>query len=228
MKCDQVKEWTSAALDGALVSNDSSSYFEHLQACPRCRLHHEEMGAALALLTELPSVDAEEGFEERVWSRIAASQEARRNRWALPSWSRGFFGGELAQSWTGWSLAGVSAAVAALMLVSSDPAPFGSTARQDGVAAPVIASTPETQAASSEGAIDSEEEFIAGMPEAIRVYLQHGQDLRLPDSAERYRRSNYSYPVRRVTDPDPFQLTGEAMGPFPVAGSDQDATVISF
>jgi hypothetical protein len=229
VKCDQVKEWASAALDGALGSDDSNSYFEHLQACPPCRLHHEEMRAALVLLTELPLVDAHDGFEEQVFRRIAESRKAPRTWWVMPSWARGFFGGELAHAGTGWSLAGVSAAVAALALVSSDPAPLQTATRVNDAAVPLIASAPGPEAtASQKPAVDSEEEFIAGMPEAIRVYLQHGQDLRLPDSAERYRRSNYSYPVRRVIDPEPFQLTGEAATPSPAAGSDQDVTVISF
>jgi hypothetical protein len=74
-----------------------------------------------------------------------------------------------------------------------------------------------------------EEEFTAGMPEAIRVYLQSAKDLRLPDGAERYRRSNYTYPVRRVADPSPFRFTGESpLTPSPEAESEQDANVISF
>lgn len=226
MKCDQVREWTSAALDGALVSNDSNSYFLHLQSCPPCRLHHEEMRAALALLTELPPVEVSETFEERVWTLIAEDREARERRWALPSWLRNWSDGG-APAWMGWSFAGVSAAVVALALMSSDPAPSSIVHRQSG--ATDVAVAPIAQAPSSEKAmVDSEEEFIADMPEAIRVYLQHGQDLRLPDSSDRYRRSNYSYPVRRVTDPDPFQFTGESQNPSPSAGSDQDGTVISF
>ena len=225
MKCDQVREWTSAALDGALVSNDSTSYFLHLQSCPPCRLHHEEMRAALALLAELPPVEVSDTFEDRVWTRISEDREAREQRWALPSWLRSL-NPSAAPAWMGWSFAGVSASVVALALVSSDPAPLAH--RQATTTEPVIASAPISPSSSEKAPVDAEEEFMAEMPEAIRVYLQHGQDLRLPDSGDRYRRSNYSYPVRRVTDPDPFQLTGESQNPSPAAGSDQDATVISF
>jgi anti-sigma factor RsiW len=227
VKCDQVREWTSAALDGALTSNDSNSYFVHLQSCPPCRLHHEEMRAALALLTEVPSVEVSDTFEERVWTLIAEDRQAREQRWALPSWLRSF---GATPAWMGWSFAGVSAAVVALALVSSDPAPLATIAhRANSTTEQVIASAPTTAPAPEKTAVDAEEEFVADMPEAIRVYLQQGgQDLRLPDSAERYRRSNYTYPVRRVADPDPFRLTGESQNPSPAAGSDQDGTVIQF
>jgi hypothetical protein len=183
------------------------------------------MRASLALLAELPSVEVSDTFEERVWSRIAQHQEARERRWAIPSWLRNW-SPSASPAWMGWSFAGVSAAVLALALVSSDPAPRGSVAQRERAAtAPVVASAP---VAELEKAVETEEEFIADMPEAIRVYLQHGQDLRLQDRAEHYRRSNYSYPVRRIIDPDPFQLTGETQSPSPAAGPDQDATVISF
>jgi anti-sigma factor RsiW len=222
-----MREWTSAALDGALASNDSTSYFVHLQSCPPCRLHHEEMRTALALLSELPPVEVSDTFEDRVWTLIAEDRQAREQRWALPSWLRSF---SATPAWMGWSFAGVSAAVVALALVSSDPAPLATIAHRatNPMTEQVIASAPTAVPVAEKTAVEAEEEFVADMPEAIRVYLQQGgQDLRLSDSAERYRRSNYTYPVRRVVDPDPFRLTGESQNPSP-AGSDQDGTVIQF
>ncbi len=67
------------------------------------------------------------------------------------------------------------------------------------------------------------------MPEAVREYLNSAKELRLPGGAERYRRSNYSYPMRRVDDPSVY-LMGESTspsGPSPAA-SQEEAAVISF
>lgn len=244
MKCDRLRDLASSALDGALDARRTEVYFDHLRACPPCLAFHEELRRSLALLAELPVVDASEGFEDRVWSRLAeegftGSQPARSPGFAgrVREWAAASFASST--GWERWSFASVAAAVFALALVSPDPAP-----RPAKVASSVSAPSPGAEvaelftpsvpgsgagaAAPRVGLVAEEDEFVAEMPEAVREYLRHAKDLRLPVGEDGYRRSNYSYPVRRVVDPSPFQLTGESAAPSSLPGAGDDAAVISF
>jgi anti-sigma factor RsiW len=232
-----MRELSSEALDGALEKDRRETYFAHLEACPPCRVFHEELRVAVAMLAELPEVDASEGFEERVWARIASENAAAAR--AQGAWWSGLRSRveSLAlgmRQGAGWSVVGVATAVLVLALVSSDPAPRSSAQRSAPVSGQEIASgsspvsspvrTPEVRM------VSEEDEFVAEMPEAVREYLDNAKDLRLPGGADRYRRSNYSYPMRRVDDPSLF-LMGEStpgMGPLPPPASQEDAAVISF
>ena len=53
-----------------------------------------------------------------------------------------------------------------------------------------------------------DEELVAGIPDAVEKYLQNSLDLRLQTDSDRFRRSNYSYPLRRVQDPSFVPVTG--------------------
>lgn len=246
MKCDRVRDLASEALDGALAPNESEFYFEHLRSCPPCLAFQEDLRHSLALLGEIPAVDASEGFEDRVLRRLAEERfvdSPRESGSFLPQgWREALvraFAGPLVSRWT---FAGVAAAIAVLALVSSDPAPHSAIlATRDSVpeSAPLASADPaqtESPATSSPTASSPqfsgvEDENVAQMPAAVEEYLRNAADLRLSGGEDRYRRSNYSYPVRRVADPSPFQLTGESLSPLVPssrAGVGEDATVISF
>jgi hypothetical protein len=209
---------------------------------------HEEMRQAVALLCDLPEVDARAGFEERVWSRIAVAQEeGARGAWGVRrtlDWIREWIAEAGARpGWVAtWSVAGVAASLAVLTLVSSEPAPSGSVARKSSTAPSAevagLSEAPDASSSISSGAstavsemASSEDEFVAEMPEAVREYLDNAKDLRLPGSAERYRRANYSYPIRRVEDPSLLRVTGESSSPsYPPSaeGTGEESPVISF
>lgn len=248
MNCDRTRDLASDALDGALDARRSEEYFHHLRVCPPCLTFHEELRQSLALLEELPVVDVQDGFEDRVWRRLAQEGltgtesaayrprlDVRLREW-FSTWTGASFG------WERWSLAGVAAGVFALALVSPDPAPrssiVGASASSSVASSDAdLARSPSTELTSrvssnvaappAASLVSQEDEFVAEMPEAVREYLRHAKDLRLPVGEDQYRRSNYSYPVRRVVNPSPLQLTGESTAPVSPTGAG-DATVIAF
>jgi hypothetical protein len=234
-----MRELSSEAIDGVLDRARAASYLAHLESCPPCRVFDAQLREAIAMLTELPEVDAREGFEDAVWSRIARESSAAERGLhrsllgrMLAPWKR--LAPDMGRG-VGWSFAGVGAFVLVLALVSGDPAPRSSVARVTAEPANEIAADVATRSTAQQSASETasssagEDEFVAEMPEAVREYLQNAKELRLPNGAEHYRRSNYSYPVRRLDDPSMF-LTGESpspMGPLAPAAS-EEATVISF
>ncbi len=239
MNCERMRELSSEAVDGVLDGVRAASYLAHLDSCPPCRVFDSQLREAIAMLAELPEVDAREGFEEAVWSRIARETSAERGGLGRSVLRRmrarlGSLAPEMGRG-VGWSFAGVGAFVLVLALVSGDPAPRSSVARvtpepANEIAADVASRSTATRSASETASPSAgEDEFVAEMPEAVREYLQNAKELRLPNGAEHYRRSNYSYPVRRLDDPSLF-LTGESSspsGPRAPAAS-EEATVISF
>ena len=72
-------------------------------------------------------------------------------------------------------------------------------------------------------------EVYAGMPEAVEVFLRSARDLRLQTDTDRFRRSKYSYPLRRVHTPSSVGRSVSST-PLPVGHqpSEPEATVISF
>jgi anti-sigma factor RsiW len=228
---------SSEAIDGVLDAARAASYLAHLESCPPCRVFDTELRESIAMLDELPRVDVREGFEEMVWNRIARENAERGGERSMVRWLRERLAALAPETrrGIGWSFATVGAVVFVLSLVSGDPAPESSIARTPRGSEPQLAADAGARLATPAGVQETassssvEDEFVAEMPQAVQEYLQNAKDLRLPDSVDRYRRSNYSYPVRRVDDPSLF-LTGESAspsGPRAPAAS-EEATVISF
>lgn len=242
MNCDRIRDLTSGAIDEGLTQDETKTYFGHLDACPPCRAFHEEMRQSLALLAELPVVEAREGFEDRVWQRLSEEKwmATRGEGRGLGSRLREF-GEHLQRRWGRWAMAGVTASIASLVLVSSEPLPNAfvqgeSPSTNTAGATTEVASRGAVPAAdgfpsSAQRLEASEVEVIAEMPEAVREYLKNSKDLRLSGGDERFRKSNYSYPLRQVADPSLFHLTGEGVAPPGVSageGVPEAPVVISF
>jgi hypothetical protein len=220
-------------------------------------------------LEELPEAEVGPDFNERVWARLAAERapgpglagtlRALRERFA--AWREGLTPAAAAGR---WSLAGVAAAVVAMLAISAEPPlPFfaerageGETAvatnagRDGGAEVAVAPSSPApfagrwsrevrhdraarvpARADASARAQEEEEEVTAEMPEAVEAFLRNARDLRLTNGDERYRRANYTYPLRRFPEVSPLLMVGEE-APVPVVGArpaaDREAAVIAF
>jgi hypothetical protein len=240
LKCDRVKTLVHDLLDGALDRSAEGEVRGHLERCPPCRVFHDEMTQSIALLRELPSVDASNAFDDEVWRRVRALD--------APAGVRAILRRRLADGWSRfctfpayarWTPALVTAGVL-MMMVAIAPRPQ-SRAQVAAVEAPreiprespamEVASAPEVVESSDEHPatlIESAapEEVYAGIPEAVEAFLQNARDLRLEADRDRYRRSNYSYPLRHVHTP-----VGQSVRqtiPVSVRPSQPEVTVVSF
>jgi hypothetical protein len=239
-----VRELASEALDGRLARAEADAFQAHLASCLPCLTFCEELRESIALLDELPAVEVGDEFNEAVWARVGAEAEAAAGRDVL----RPFREGRLAELWEDirrgyglwrWSPVGVAAAaVAAMFALAPEPGPGGAfvaggeAGAEDPVAPSAAVVAEAIPAAASELVTDyaaAEEEVVAEMPAAIEEFLRNAERLRLRGEEERYRRSNYSYPLRRVSDSAILQVSGGAeRGPQPVPTPAAQPEVISF
>lgn len=269
MKCERVREISADALDGLLSAEDADAFHGHLAHCRACVLFYERLREAVALLEELPEVEVGPDFNERVWARLAAE----------PTSGPGLAGtlralGERVVAWRErltpaapagrWSLAGVAAAVVAMLAISAEPPlPFfaeradedettvaTSAGRDGGTDFALAPSAPASFAGRSSREVlhdraarmaarsdasartqEEEEEVTAEMPVAVEAFLRNARDLRLTNGDDRYRRANYTYPLRRFPEVSPLLMVGEE-APVPIVGArptaDREAAVIAF
>ena len=208
MNCDQVRELVSDSLDGILAENIADRFDEHLKSCAPCRAFRAELQESLCFLEELPVVEVGGEFDEGVWRRI---REMDRSPGPWQVWKERVASWAAFDSFWKWSPVGVAAAILMMMVMSSGPG--GSENRSSGdVRGASVTGVGGGVATLDSGAVETgdSEEAEAGMPEAIEAYLvRSARDLRLQDDGERFRRSNYSYPLRRVQVPSPMQVTDQ-------------------
>jgi hypothetical protein len=211
LNCYRARELASEALDGALASSLAERFRAHLGECPSCRAFYAELRESLALLSELPEVTVDDRFDEAVWARVRAGAPHRSTAWSgLVGW-RESLQAAVARSGLGaawrWAPLGAAAALLAVFALSSSP----SFDRDAGIAqAPparalptptpvVFGAGPADGGADVATAAERIDETLARMPQAVEVYLRSSsRDLRLETNGERLRRSDYSYPIRRV------------------------------
>jgi hypothetical protein len=250
LKCDRVRELVSDALDVALEGSVKEAFHGHLETCPPCRVFHDEMQQSLLLLEELPVVEVTDAFDDVVWSRVRGLEPPRslrelvRRRWA-DTWSRI----DALPGFARWSPAAVAVAVAMMVMISPQPeslVPQSEIARGDvdvpAEANPVAGTSVETELASVsepesglrevevpvESREPAAEEVYAGMPDAVEAFLENARELRLQADSDRYRRSNYSYPLRHVRTPRLGQSVSTQPLPVSATSSEPEARVISF
>lgn len=85
MRCEQIREWLSEAVDGRLEAGREQALREHLRACDACRLEHAALRQTVALMRAMPPVPAPPGLENRVRRRLNARPSAWPPRFlALP------------------------------------------------------------------------------------------------------------------------------------------------
>jgi len=203
-----VHDLVSEAIDGTLAPADSDRFHAHLTACPRCRALFGDVKECLTLLAEQPTLEAREGFDERVWARIRAERSPRADGWRarIARWGESLVADG---AWTRWAPIGAAAALLAWVAVSPPGLPAGGAVAARDASAPPAAAGEVDVAAVAEEPADAEVdpdfepvEYPAGMPEAIQLLLEASeaaeQDLVNPD---RYRRSNWQYPIRPMHDP---------------------------
>jgi anti-sigma factor RsiW len=108
MGCEQREQMTelmSMALDSLLGDDDQRRLQHHLATCPHCQVEWEAMQQASTLFEQAPMVGPPLGFAVRVERRLNERSKKRRR----------VFGG-VAVLTSSLSLAGVTAAVAALII----------------------------------------------------------------------------------------------------------------
>lgn len=105
MDCHQAGELLSLHLDRELSSGESRNVDRHLEQCPDCRLHLEELERNRDLLAALPRVRLPEGMFERVVTELQTAAPRTRIL-AMPA-PRGSL----------WSGRRVLAAAAAILLL---------------------------------------------------------------------------------------------------------------
>lgn len=244
MRCERVRELASEALDGRLAREEADAFQAHLASCLPCLAFCEELRESIALLDDLPTVEVGDEFNEAVWARVGAETEAAAGRDLL----RPFRVGRLAELWEDirrgyglwrWSPVGVAAAaVAAMFALAPEPGPGGAFVAGEAAPEEIVAEAGPEAAPAADGPVVSElatdyaaaeEEVVAEMPAAIKEFLRNAERLRQSGEEERYRRSNYSYPLRRVSDSAILQVSGGAeRGPRPVPTPAAQPEVISF
>jgi anti-sigma factor RsiW len=206
VNCDRVHDLLSEAIDGTLSPVDSQHFHAHLDACPPCRGLFGEVRDSLTLLAEYPTVEVRAGFDERVWARIRAERAARTTGWMarVAGWGDALVADG---AWMRWVPLGAAAAVLAWVAVSTPSLPGARVAEQ----VPSAAERGLDVAAADEAAdvdVASDPDFApveypAGMPEAIQLLLEASEqaERELSVNPERYRRSNWQYPIRPMQDP---------------------------
>jgi anti-sigma factor RsiW len=230
VNCERARELASEALDGVLTTDDDAAYERHLVECPPCRSFHAELKESLLVLGELPTIEVDDTFDADVWRRIRRS-EAPADAWGAlrakaAEWAERFR--VVAPAWR-WSPVGVAAAVL-LFFVVSNPSGLRGVAGVAGgdavgpradVASPaerVAPAGPSELASASDSRSVSRNatagEPVGDIPAAIERFLQAqdqaapGRELNLEGDRESYRRSNYSYPLRRIPDPARVAIPG--------------------
>jgi hypothetical protein len=200
---------------------------------------YDEMKESLTILSELPAVEVTDDFDEEVWRRIREVSTPRSVRAlirmrAAEYWSRiGAFPGVVR-----WSPVGVAAAVLLMVAIASEPVQeTGSVETLVGAEPPatetgLLAAAEEAPVVPARGEESpaglrdsSPNEVFAGMPEAVEVFLESARELRLEGDTDRFRRSKYSYPLRRVHTPS---SVGRSVSSTPVSAGEPEVTVISF
>ena len=239
MNCDRTRELISDSLDGVLADNLKGKFDRHVRDCAPCRAFHAQMKDSLLLLEELPAVEVDAGFDGAVWARIRAQESpagawSRLRIWAVAMWREAFPG-----TFWKWSPVGVAAGVVLAFAIVSEPPPSSGIAQarvtkpaSSRAAAPAAASRVHYEVGQVLDARSGSlvgEEIVAGIPNAVEKYLQNSRDLRLRTDADRFRRSNYSYPLRRVQDPSFVPVTGGPNhGPVRRTPEGQSPGIISF
>jgi hypothetical protein len=240
LNCDRARELVSDSLDGALAESIAERFHEHLSGCAPCRVFHEELKESLLLLEEIPTYEVGDEFDKAVWKRIReqnatsdlwSAWKARLGFWREVSWDHSL--------WK-WSPVGVAAGILMMVVISSGPVPSTNSAAvlRTETALSATAPNPNEQASKEMVSLDirggefeeAEGETPAGMPEAIEAYLlRNSRDLRLQADRDRFRRSNYSYPLRRVQDPSFYRVSGGRIAPQPaVRRADTEPDIIAF
>jgi hypothetical protein len=222
VNCDQIRELASEALDGSLTGSCASRFETHVDACPPCRAFLAEIKESLLLLEELPAIEVGDDFDRAVWSRIR-EEEVRVGWWE--SWGRrvSAFRESMSPTFARWSPVAVAAGAMTVFAVTSMPvdrvlraseksepvevssgepaferevvtAPIRSDARSPFAG---LGTAPESNSQDSNLAAESSDEEI-GIPRAVEAYLNSGRELR-PKSTQQYLRSNYRYPLPRVS-----------------------------
>lgn len=203
MNCDKVQDLLSEAIDGTLPASHARRFQDHLAACPPCRMLFADTKDALALLADVPAIEPSPGFDDAVFARVRAERRAEspgfleRVRAWRDSWSD-------ASGWMRWTPLAAATALLVWVATSRDSViPDEPVAGAAGAAPAEMASAGEfsgTTDAETTGNPDlAPVDFAAPMPVAIEVFLESERDL--PTNPERYRRSNYHYPLRAVRDP---------------------------
>jgi anti-sigma factor RsiW len=212
VNCDKVQDLLSGAIDGSLSPVEATDFHAHLEACPPCRLLLAETKESLELLAELPAVEPRAGFEDGVWALVRAEHGAGAERPGarLGRRLRDLVG---AGDWMRWVPLGAAAGM--LVGIAVAPHPFGpagsgvaalDAAREPRAAEAMPAPDEEFASAATSEAAAAEfapVEYPAGMPEPVEVMIgvsgEGAQELRL--NPDRYRRTNWQYPIRPVRDP---------------------------
>jgi anti-sigma factor RsiW len=236
VNCHRARELASEAVDGTLSADLAWGFRDHLGTCPPCRVFFAELKESLALLSELPTVGVGEGFDEAVWAKLA-EQKARggRRRWFTLPQVLGI-GGAWSRTWRLAPLGAAAAVLSVFALTGKPPYPsLTGEAAEDGAAqaerALLAGAEPQPVDAVVAPVEEAGEEIVGEMPEAVEVFLRNGaRDLRL-EATDRLRRSNYSYPLRRVGEPSLIRVGTTTGYDAPSLGrpvADAGATVISF
>lgn len=216
MKCTSVRELASDALDELLEPGVQRRFQAHLESCPSCVGFCSELRESLALLSDLPEIEAHPDFERRVLARLREEQPVGLRETLIARWTS--FVERLSLGAAPWRLAplGVAAAIIGVIAFSSGPLPPEVTPVAESGGSPAILASQVPEAGNGSpsdpfvvNAAEVEaEEFEASMPRAIEEFLRNAPELRLPNP-ESYRDANYHYPMGRVRDP---------VGMVPVAG----------
>lgn len=77
MRCEEIREELSAALDGELPEEVRRAVEAHLAGCPACRKERDLLGGVDRLYRALPREDAPEGFEDTLGRRLAPPAPVR-------------------------------------------------------------------------------------------------------------------------------------------------------
>lgn len=242
MNCDKVQDLISEAIDGALPASQAHPFQDHLAACPSCRMLFADVKDSLALLADMPVIEVSAGFDDAVRARLRSEPRAAGASLAdrVARWRETFAnpravgpGPGIPGAWLRWTPLGAAAALLVWVAMSRDT--FGpGTAGEDGAGTSVAVtetsaefSAPADPAASSSPDLRPVE-FAAPMPQVVEVFLESGRELRV--SADRYRRSNYHYPLRAVHDPlsgPMVPVSGGVVSERPTA-EDPGAQVLTF
>ena len=106
--CDDMLEFISASLDGALSDAEAEALRDHLDHCAACRSLCEELSGIRQAMGEL-TAQAPEGFADAVLDRIRPESQTPEDKVvSLPAKKR--------RHWRGWA---ASAAVAALVVLGA-------------------------------------------------------------------------------------------------------------
>src|SRR5882724_13567129 len=83
MNCSEVKTELSGYVDRTLASQPAALVRQHMEACPGCEMHAEQLGALRGLLREHARVEPPADLALQVRLRISRDSEP-----AIGAWSR--------------------------------------------------------------------------------------------------------------------------------------------